>query len=112
MGSALRRVGHAFAVNNGGIEARQCGYASLSASVTLAPTAVGTVTLTLLRNGTAVPGAVATAQATAAGEVITLPITAVVRGRSCTCDDAALLTLALSGGEAAVTNVAVSVLQP
>lgn len=112
MGTAMRRIGRAFAANSGAIEARQCGYASVSICATVAPTAAGTVTLTLLRNGTAVPGAVATAQVATAGDAITVPITAVVKGRSCACDDAALLTLALDGGDATVSNVAVYVSQP
>ena len=74
---------------------------------TAAPTAAGTVTASLFRNGVAIPGATASAAVSTAGNPVTLSIAALVR-EFCCGDDSAL-TLVLSGAAATVSNVAVVV---
>ena len=75
------------------------------ASVTAAPTAAGTVTVSLFRNNVAVPGATASAAVSTAGNPVNLSIAALVR-EFCCGDDSAL-TLVLSGAASTVSNVAV-----
>lgn len=110
LGSIVRRYGCNLNLNGNSITVNGCndaGYYDVKASVTAAPAAAGTVTVTLLRNGVAVPGATASAAVSTAGNPVTLPIVALVR-EFCCGDDSAL-TLVLSGATATVTNVAVVV---
>lgn len=95
IGSAVRKSGCAFRTTTTGVEAVCCGNVSIDAGVTVAPTAEGTVTLTLLRNGTAVPGATASAQA-AAGAAVALSVSAIAKGRYCSYEDDAIFTLQVS----------------
>mgnify|MGYP001077466375 CR=1 FL=1 len=83
------------------------GYYDVKASVTAAPTAAGTVTVSLFRNNVAVPGATASAAVSTAGNPVNLSIVALVR-EFCCGDDSAL-TLVLSGAASTVSNVAVVV---
>lgn len=109
LGSIIRRYGCDLNLNGNSITINGCndaGYYDVKASVTAAPTAAGTVTVTLFRNGVAIPGATAAAAA-AAGSPVALPIAALVR-EFCCGDDSAL-TLVLSGAAATVSNVAVVV---
>lgn len=109
LGSIIRRYGCDLNLNGNSITINGCndaGYYDVKASVTAAPTAAGTVTVTLFRNGVAIPGATAAAAA-AAGSPVALPIAALVR-EFCRGDDSAL-TLVLSGAAATVSNVAVVV---
>lgn len=110
LGSIIRRFGCDLNLNGNSITINGCndaGYYDVKASVTAAPTAAGTVTVALFRNGVAIPGATASAAAAAAGSPVALPIAALVR-EFCCGDDAAL-TLVLSGTASIVSNVAVVV---
>lgn len=107
LGSVIRRFGCALRQNGNSITMRESGYYKVTASITAAPTAVGTVTAALFRNGVAVPGATASATASAANASVALPITAIVRENCCNDDDA--LTLVLTGTNSNVTNVAMVV---
>lgn len=82
------------------------GYYDVDASVTVAPTAAGTVTATLYKDGVAVPGATASA-AGAAGAPVVLAFPALVRQVCCAAGSA--LTLVLTGAAATVNNVALRV---
>lgn len=104
LGSIIRRFGCGVNLNGNGITVKEKGYYDVKASVTVAPTAVGTVTVTLFRNGVAVPGAAASATVSAANASVALPIAALIR-ESC-CGDDSTLTLVLSGTNSNVTNVA------
>ena len=108
LGSIIRRYGCDLNLNGSSITINGCndaGYYDVKASVTAAPTAAGTVTVTLFRNGVAVPGATASAAVSTAGNPVALPIAALVR-EFCCGDDSAL-TLVLSGAASTVSNVAV-----
>lgn len=110
LGSIVRRYGCDLNLNGNSITINGCndaGYYDVKVSVTAAPTAAGAVTVTLFRNGVAVPGATATAAVSTAGNPVALPIVALVR-EFCCGDDSAL-TLVLTGSTATVTNVAVVV---
>lgn len=108
LGSMVRRYGGNLNLNGNSIVINGCndaGYYDVKASITAAPTAAGTVTVALLRNGVPVPGATASAAVSTAGNPVNLSIVALVR-EFCCGDDSAL-TLVLTGAAATVSNVAV-----
>lgn len=109
LGSIIRRYGCAVNLNGNGITVDERGYYDVDATVIATAAAAGTVTVTLLRDGVAVPGAVASATAAAAGTVA-LPITALVR-QACGCSGGSTLTLVLGGTAATINNVALKVIK-
>lgn len=113
LGSIIRRFGckcnNALDLNGNGITISEPGYYDVDASITATAAAAGTVTVTLLRDGVAVPGAVASATAAAAGTVA-LPITALVR-QACGYSGGSTLTLVLGGTAATINNVALKVIK-
>ena len=107
LGSLIRRYGCDVALNGNAVNIAGAGYYDVDASVTVAPAAVGTVTVTLFTDGVAVPGAPASATAAAANDALDLNITALVRQVCCAAGSA--LTLVLTGAAATVNNVALRV---
>nr|DAF97675.1 MAG TPA: hypothetical protein [Siphoviridae sp. ct4fm14] len=111
LGSLIRRYGCDVSLNGSAVNiaggSQSASYYDVDASITVAPTAAGTVTVTLYKDGVAVPGATASATATAAGDVSDLNIPALVRQACCASGSA--LTLVLSGAAATVNNVALRV---
>ena len=75
LGSIIRRYGCDLNLNGNSITINGCndaGYYDVKASITAAPTAAGTVTASLFRNGVAIPGATASAAVSTAGNPVTL----------------------------------------
>lgn len=107
LGSIVRRFGKCVSLNGAGITIMDQGYYDVDVSVTSAPTAAGTVTVTLYKDGVEVPGATASATAAAAGNPVNLSISSLIR-HFCACSGTTL-TLVLTGAAASVTNVAVTV---
>ena len=111
LGSLIRRYGCYVSLNGNAVNItggnQSAGYYDVDASLTVAPTAVGTVTVTLFKDGVAVPGATASATAAAADDALDLNITALVRQVCCAAGSA--LTLVLTGAAASVENVALRV---
>lgn len=103
LGSLIRRYGCDASLNGNAVNITGTGYYDVDASITVAPTAAGTVTATLVRNGVPIPGATASAAA-AAGAPVVLAFPALVRQACCASGSA--LTLILSGAAATVSNVA------
>ena len=103
LGSIIRRFGCSVNLNGNGINLKDSGYYDVDVSVTAAPAAIGTVTVTLFRNGVAVPGATASAAVSTANNPVNLSIAASVR-ENC-CGDDSTLTLVLTGTASSVTNV-------
>ena len=106
LGSLIRRYGCDVALNGNSVNITGAGYYDVDASVTVTPTAAGTVTVTLYKNGVAVPGATASETAAANGTV-NLCIPPLVRQACCAAGSA--LTLVLTGAAATVNNVALRV---
>lgn len=106
LGNVVRRLGRK--INQSGTSVVLCGgdYYEVLVSLTLAPTAAGNVTVTLLQDGTPVQGAVVSETAVAADTSVNVSIPAVVRTRGCS---SSVLTLQLTGTEANVTTVAIVV---
>lgn len=80
------------------------GYYDVDASVAVAASAAGNITATLYKDGAPVQGATALATATAAGDIVTLPISALVR-LNCDCDTANL-TIVIGGQVVTAQNLA------
>lgn len=106
LGSLIRRYGCDISLNGNAVNLSGTGYYDVDASITANLTAAGTVTVTLYKDGLAVPGATASETGTASGTV-NLNIPALVRQACCASGSA--LTLVLSGAAATVTNVALRV---
>lgn len=106
LGSLIRRFGCDVALNGNAVNITGAGYYDVDASVTVTPIAAGTVTITLYKDGVAVPGATASETAAANGTV-DLSIPALVRQVCCAAGSA--LTLVLTGAAATVNNVALRV---
>lgn len=110
LGGLIRRYGCDIALNGNAVNIyggrENAGYYDVDASITATLTAAGAVTVTLYKDGVAVPGATATATGAASGTV-NLDLTALVR-QPC-CADGVALTLVLSGVEATVDNVALRI---
>lgn len=106
LGSLIRRYGCDISLNGNAVNITGTGYYDVDTSITVAPTAAGTVTATLVRDGVAIPGATASAAGTA-GAPVTLAFPALVRQVCCASGSA--LTLVLTGAAATVSNVALRV---
>ena len=106
-GGIVHRFGSCVALNGNAINIMDAGYYDVDVSVTAAPTAAGTVIITLFKDGVAVPGATSSATAAAAGNPVNLSFSALVR-QCCGCAGSSLSVL-LSGAAATVTNIGVVV---
>lgn len=107
LGTIVRRYGCNCNLNGSGIAINGQGYYDVDVSVEAVPSAAGTVTVQLLKDGVAVPGATAAATVAAAADVVTLAFPATVR-LGC-CSTGSVLTLLLTGAAATVNNVAARV---
>lgn len=111
LGTIVRRFGNACCApiinsTGSGITLNECGYYKVSVRVTDAPTAAGTVTVTLLQDGAAIPGAVASNTAAAATNPTSVTAGAIVRVVGCSTST---ITAVLTAGAGSVTNVSVDV---
>ena len=106
LGNIIRRLG--CRINQSGTSIVLCGcdYYKVNVSVTLAPTAAGTVTVSLLQDGNVVSGAAGSATTTAAAQSVAISFPAIVRTRG---RNSSVLSLVLTGAASNVTNVAVTV---
>lgn len=108
-GTTIRRFGCNIAQDGNAITIRGKGYFLVTASITAAPAAVGTVTVSMNKDGVPVSGATASSSVSTAANPTALPITAIVRN-ACDCDSSAL-SFALDGTASSVQNVAVTVVK-
>lgn len=108
LGSTQRRYGCNCRLSGNGIELNGEGYYKVDASVSVAPTAAGNVTVALYNNGVQVPGAIAYSSVSTAANPTNLNIVATIR-QGCCCDSADNLTLVLLAGAGNVTNVSLRV---
>ena len=108
LGSTQRRYGCNLKLSGNGVEVNGEGYYKVDASVSLAPTEAGAVTVALYNNGVPVPGAIAYSAVTTAGNNTNLYICGTIR-IGCCCDSADNLTLVLVSGASTVNNVSLRV---
>lgn len=107
LGTIVRRYGCNCNLNGNGIAINGQGYYDVDVSVEAVPDAAGTVTVQLLKDGVAVPGATAAATVAAVANTVTLAFPATVR-LGC-YSTGSVLTLLLTGAAATVNNVALRV---
>ena len=108
LGSVIRRFGCNLRLNGNAVEVSGEGYYKIDCNVTLAPTAAGTVTVAVYKNGVALTGATASGSVTTAGNPVTLPLQTTIR-EGCGCDGGTALTVVLVSGASTVSNVALRV---
>lgn len=108
LGSVLRRFGCNIRLSGNGIEVIGEGYYTISGTVTVAPTAAGTVSVAVYNNGMQIPGAIASGTAAVAGDPVTLPLETTIR-QGCCCDSADNITLVLLEGAGEVSNVSLRI---
>lgn len=108
LGSVLRRFGCNIRLSGNGIEVIGEGYYAISGTVTVAPTAAGTVSVAVYNDGMQIPGAIASGTAAAAGDPVTLPLETTIR-QGCCCDSADNITLVLLEGAGEVSNVSLRI---
>ena len=108
LGSVQRRFGCNCRLSGNAIEISGEGYYIIDASVSVAPTAAGNVTVALFNNGVQVTGGVAYGSVGTAGDPTALPIVATIR-EGCCCEGADSLTLVLLEGAGTVQNVSMRV---
>lgn len=107
LGTIVRRYGCNCNLNGNGIAINGQGYYDVDVSVEAVPDAAGTVTVQLLKDGVAVPGATAAATVAAVANTVTLAFPATAR-LGC-CSTGSVLTLLLTGAASTVNNVAARV---
>ena len=100
LGTTVRRFGCNAVLSGNGVLLNGQGYFNVDASVTFTPTAAGTYTVTLFKDGVAVPGATQTITAAAAGTV-PVNIPAIVRNQC--CDSTSTLTLVVTSATVPAT---------
>ena len=84
-GSIVRRFGDSIKLDGDSILCCNSGYFDVEISMSLTPTAAGTVTIQLYQDGVAVPGALSTITVPAVATTETFPITALIRNCGCNC---------------------------
>lgn len=104
-GAIIRRYGCNCQLDGAGINLIGTGYYDLEASLSFTPTATGPVTIQFYQDGVAVPGALATAQGTAA-EPLNLSVAAAIRNCGCNCNSSLTYTIDAAG---TIVNLAVDV---
>lgn len=95
-GSLVRRFGPCLCVSGNTVTVTGEGYYSIDASAVVAAAAADDISLTLYKDGEAVPGAVSTFTVGAIGDIVTLSIPSVVIRKTCCDCGPSTLSLVLS----------------
>jgi len=106
-GTIVRRFGQGLTLSGNAVQVSCPGYYDFDASITLAPTATGNVTVTLYKDGVPVQGATATESVDTANNPVNLSLNCLIREKCGCCEGLSNLTLVLTGTAASVTNVAI-----
>ena len=108
-GTIVRRYGPNVGLAGNAIQIAGAGYYEINASLTAEATAAGEITVTVYKDGVPLQGATATETAAAVGDFVNLSISAIVREFCSCCDGLTNLTFVLTGNDATITNVAITV---
>jgi hypothetical protein len=108
-GTVVRRFGPNLNLAGNAIQVAGAGYYEINASITIAPTAAGDVTVTAYKDGVALQGAVVTGTAAAADDFVNLSISSIVREYCSCCDGLTNLTFVVTGVNSSISNVAIAV---
>jgi hypothetical protein len=112
LSTIVRRYGQNVNLSGNNISLKGRGYYTVEVSATLAAVAEGNLSVMVLQDGVAVPGANATVTATGAGDYVNLSVSCVVRLKGCSCadTDTSIISLVYSGTTSATpTNVSCKV---
>lgn len=96
LGNAIHGYGKGIRLNGNSIQIYNSGYYKISANLSVSVTGTGTITAQLYKNGSPIPGALASATPGAAAAVVNLEIDWLVR-RNCCGDDIYTIVLSDSG---------------
>lgn len=107
VGSTTRRFGKSIRQDGNTITLLGEGYYHVNASATLIPSAAGTVTVTGQKDGVAVVGATASETVAAVSTATNLNLDFIVRN-ICGCSSS-ILSFVLTGADATLSNLAVTV---
>lgn len=108
LGTTIRRFGQDITQDGDTIQLCGCGYFDVVVTATLASTAAGPLTVTLLKDGVPVPGALSTMTVAGTSDQTVLPLAAIVRNK-CTCGST--LTVRVDGTGVTADNTAVTVVK-
>jgi hypothetical protein len=108
LGSIIRRYGCNLDLSGSTVRVAGEGYYDFKVSVTAAPVAEGEVTITLYKNNVPIQGATASETVAAGGDYANLAIDGIIRENCAICDGPSNITLVLSGGQANISNVALT----
>lgn len=101
------RGGQNYQLQGNGITLTGPGYYDIAAGATLSGSAAGTITLTAYQDGVAIPGMTASQTVKAAGDIVTLGVSGIIRNY-CT-KPVSTLTIVISGMAATGTNLAIDI---
>lgn len=110
LGSTQRRFGCNCRLSGNGIEVDGAGYYAIDASVSVAPTVAGPVTVAIYKDGVQIPGAIASDSVSTANSPSNVAINTTIR-LGCNCESADNLTLVLLAGAGVVQNVSMRVIK-
>lgn len=105
--TVVRRYGQNYQLQGNGITLTGPGYYDIAAGATLSGSAAGTLTLAAYQDGVAIPGMTASQTVKAAGDIVTLGVSGIIR-TYCT-KPVSTLTIVISGMAATGTNLAVDI---
>lgn len=91
-GSIIRRFGKYVNLEGGSIFCCDSGYFKVNCSITITPAEAGIITAQIYQDGIPIPGAFASATATADG-TINLSIDTLIRNCGCNCNSVITLTI-------------------
>lgn len=107
LGSVQRRFGCNLRLSGNAIEVSGDGYYGILGSVSVAPTAAGTVTVAIYNNGVQIPGVIASESVTTAENPVALPLVGTIRQSN--NNGADNLTCVLVEGAGVVQNISLKV---
>lgn len=108
LGSIQRRYGQNITLQGNNIQISGAGYYDINAVVTITSTTAGTVGVSILKDNVALPGATSNVSVEV-GDIVTIPVQALVREYGCCCDNSSNLTFELIGAAETVSNITVIV---
>lgn len=108
LGTVLRRFGCNCRLSGNAVEIEGAGYYTISGTVTLAPTAIGNVTVSVQCDNVPISGATVTGSVSTVGNSVTLPVETTVR-LGCCCEGASQLSLVLTEGASTLESVSLRV---
>lgn len=105
-GSIVRRFGQNVNLTGNGIGVAGAGYYNIDAVITITGTTAGTVGISIYKDGTEI----ATSQVSVAvGDIVTIPVQALIREYGCCCNNNSNITFVLTGTAETVSSISVIV---